>query len=98
MKVPNVCCSGEADGVFLRPGLKGSGLLSCYLLDGIFHHRRTAVTNRLEGLGDSLRHRSRKPGAKETLDGGLYRHIDALNRLAESLRQNAYLLGHAEQF
>jgi len=36
--------------------------------------------------------------AQQTLDGGLCRHIDALDRLAESLRQNAHLLGHAEQF
>jgi DNA-binding transcriptional LysR family regulator len=70
---PDIPALGKADGVFLCPGLKGSGLFSRYLFDGIFHYRLAAVTNQLEGLGDCLGHGSRKPGAEETLKGRLVR-------------------------
>jgi DNA-binding transcriptional LysR family regulator len=69
--------SGKPGGMFPRPRLKGSWLLSRHSLDGVFDHRHPAITNRLEGFSHCRGHWRRCANPNETLDGRLRGHIYA---------------------
>lgn len=71
--------------------------MSSHSFDGGGHSRRSSVSNGIEPLTDGRGYLWRDPGAKETLDGSLCRHINASNRFAENLRQNTDLLRHTEE-
>src|ERR1700723_2891250 len=78
---PTACYSDKPGSMFLRPRLKGPGLLSCYLFDGVLHHPHGALTNRSEGLRHCRGHGSRESSANQTLSSSLRRHINAFDRL-----------------